>query len=431
MRGMVAGAFAGAVALAGAGGCGEQTNAAGPGGPAPLRFTDVTAAAGIDWTHPGGEIGAAALLHDLDGDGCPDALLGGERDGPRLYRNRCDGTFDDVTASAGLTPVTRLMGLAAADADGDGDQDLYIAADGGGQLWLNGGGGTFARASGSGTDAGGWVAAAAFADYDRDGDQDVYVGVYIGGGDFPNLVGAPNALFQNQGDGTFRDVAPDLGVAGAGTTLAAHWADLDGDGWLDLIVCNDFGAEVEGNRAYRNLAGAGFEDVSARWGMNQRIYCMGVDSADIDGDGDLDVYMTNLGRNVLLENRLPDGFADVTDARGVAMGRAPEDETILLSSWGVAFEDFDRDGRAELFVSTGYLPTDPILDNTELARSALFRLPAAGDVWIDEAASAGVGAPSYGRGVSCADVDGDGDMDILQASIKGPPRLFRNDSGAR
>jgi hypothetical protein len=165
--------------------------------------------------------------------------------------------------------------------------------------------------------------------------------------------------------------------------------------------------------------------------MGQRIYCMGVDSADIDGDGDLDVYMTNLGRNVLLENRLPDGFTDVTDARGVAMGRAPEDETILLSSWGVAFEDFDGDGRAELFVSTGYLPTDPILDNTELSRSALFRLPAAGDVWSDEAAGAGVGAPSYGRGVSFADFDGDGDIDILQATIKGPPRLFRNDSGGR
>ena len=422
-----AGAALVASAIALGGGCADRTPAAAPGARPILRFTDVTAAAGIDWSHPDGEIGASGMLRDLDGDGCPDVLVGGERDGPRLYRNRCDGTFVDVTAAAGLLPVTGLMSFAVADVDGDGDQDLYIAADGGGQLWLNAGDGTFARAAGSGTEGSGFVAAAAFADYDRDGDQDLYVGTYVAGGDFPNLVGGPNALYQNQGDGTFRDVAADLGVAGAGTTLAALWQDLDGDGWVDLIVCNDFGAEVEGNRVYRNRGGAGFEDVSARWGLDQRIYCMGVDSADIDGDGDADVYLTNLGRNVLLENRLPDGFIDVTEARGVAMGRDPADDSVLLSSWGVAFDDFDGDGRAELFVSTGFVPTDPGLANTADARSALFRLAPGTDVYVDEAAAAGVGAPSYGRGVSCADFDGDGDIDILQVSIKGPPRLFRND----
>lgn len=407
----------------------------------PIHFTDVTQHAGIDHVHvdPQYLMGAGCAFLDYDGDGWMDVLFSGSALSPSLYRNRGDATFEDATEAAGLLPIRGRaygMGAACADYDNDGDTDVYLVAMRGNVLLRNDGDGSFTDV----TDAAGvrnyqWSTGAAFGDYDGDGLLDLYVGNYIKQLSYPNHVPFPNTLYHNEGDGTFRDVTLGTGVAGAGTTLAVSWSDYDGDGDVDLIVANDFGAFVQPNRLYRNdgpptapgHAEWKFTEVSAAAGSDIQIYCMGIAAGDYDRDLDFDYYFTNLGRNVLLGNQGGGVFADVTTACKVEGTYDPYQAPLFATSWGCGFHDFDRDGFVDLYVSNGHIPAAPEIANSVDTPKFLYRNDGAG-AFQDVSLAAGVEDKKIGRGCAFADYDNDGDVDILQANVNARPVLFRNDS---
>jgi len=398
-----------------------------------LCFTDVAEEAGLAPVagFVGTTMGGGAGFLDYDGDGWLDLIYGNEGGPPRLYRNEADGTFAEVTALAGLPEegsFGRFMGLAASDYDGDGDVDLYYLHRGANALYRNDGG-TFTdvtEAAGVGDER--WSTAAAFADFDGDGDLDLYVGNFIRRASFPDHEPFPNALYRND-DGVFVDVARELGVAGAGTTLAAAWSDFDGDGRLDLFVCNDFGSHVQPNRLYRNLGGR-FEDVSATRGADLALYCMGIAPGDFDRDGDLDYYFANLGGNALLRNDGDAAFSNATAMTGVGGRFDACFRGLLSASWSVAFHDFDSDGWLDLYVSNGYVSSDSHLANARNARNAVYRHQGASLAFVDVSRSARADHDGIGRGAAFGDYDRDGDIDVLQIEIDGMPRLLRNDAPA-
>ncbi len=375
-------------------------------------------------------IGAGGAFLDYDGDGNLDLLLGSESARPSLFRNLGNGTFQDVTVQANLPQLflpDRFMGFAIADYDNDGDPDVYLLAYGPNILMRNDGNGAFTNVTQTaGVGDPSWSAAAAFGDYDGDGDLDLYVGDYIAVSNFPNHVPYPNRLYQNQGNGTFTEVAAQLGVAGAGTTLAVTWTDFDGDRDPDLLVCNDFGSTIEGNHLYRNDGGT-FTDVSSALGMDVQIYCMGITAGDFDRDGDLDYYFTNIRRNALLENRGAAGFTDVALATGSQLEYDPCFTTLYSTSWGAGFADFDLDGDLDLYVSTGFIPAASHIANARTTPKVLLENDGMGR-FTDVRQSSGVDDKRIGRGAAFGDFDHDGDVDVLQVNMAGSPRLFRNDS---
>lgn len=405
-----------------------------------LCFTEVTREAGITFTGTTAEsfqIGGGAAFLDFDGDGRLDLLLGTESVRPTLYRNRGDGTFEDVTIAAGIPELpipSRFMGFAVGDYDGDGDPDVYLVARGPNRLLRNEGDGTFTEVTDlAGVGDPSWSVAAAFGDFDGDGDLDLYVGNYIEIVEYPDHVAYPNVLYENRGDGTFVEVTAAFGVAGAGTTLAVSWSDFDGDGDLDLLVCNDFGGTVEPNRLYENTGAAApgdrFREVAAARGAALAFFCMGIAPGDVDRDGDLDYYFTNLGDNALLLNEAG-GFVDVARASGTANGWDACHVPLRISGWAAAFHDFDQDGWLDLFVSNGFMPSAPELDNQLASPNAVFRHRGEGIGFVDVSRSSGAADPGMGRGAAFGDFDGDGDIDVLQVNIDGSARLFRNDSPA-
>ena len=400
-----------------------------------ICFTDVTAAAEITWAaSPSGtrRIGAGAAWFDADGDGWVDLLLASEGGSPTLFRNDADGTFTDVTAGSGIPILTAddlLSAAAAADYDNDGDTDLYLYYDGPNQLFANNGDGTFVDVTDTAGVAGlpMWTTAAAFGDYDNDGHLDLYVGNYIQEKMFPDHTPYPNVLYRNNGDGTFTDVTVATGTAGAGTTLAAVWSDWDRDGDADLWVCNDFGSTIEPNRLYDNDGSGGFTEIGASVNADLEIYCMGIAVGDYDRDDDLDYYFTNLGRNVLLRN---DGasFSDVTTAAGVELATDACFTDLFATSWGTAFHDLDSDGWLDLYVSNGHIPAAVEIDNPEKITNRLFRNRGDGS-FADISHTAAIDEDSVGRGVAFADYDQDGDIDFVQVNVDGAI-LYRNDSPA-
>jgi enediyne biosynthesis protein E4 len=398
-------------------------------------FTDVTRAVGITLTTTSPApllIGGGAAFLDYDSDGAIDLLVTGENDGPEMYRNIGRGRFS--RASVGLPRLVwpeQIMGFAVGDYDNDGDPDLYLIAFGMSRL-LENDAGTFRDATeASGVLNGGWGTGAAFADFDRDGWLDLYLGNYIERSAPSGLshVGQPNKLYRNLGNGSFENVTGRLGVAGAGTTLSVLWSDFDRDRDLDLFVCNDFGAFVEPNRLYENDGAGFFSEVSANLSADLAIFCMGSVQGDYDRDGDLDYYFTNLGRNVLLANE-PLGFTDLTSQAGIGLERDRCLPQLYTTSWSAGFQDFNRDGWLDLYVSNGFIPALQSIANAEESEDTLFLSQGASLRFRDVSESAGVANPGIGRGAAFADYDLDGDVDILQLDLTGRPLLLRNDSPA-
>jgi hypothetical protein len=458
----------------------ERTPPRQPAAPWPVTFTDVAAPAGLREVSVYGGAdrkrfiieanGAGVALVDVDRDGWLDALvLSGTRlrdyaratatyapsEAPtnRLYRNRGNGTFEDVTDRAGLRRSGWASGVCAGDYDNDGWIDLFLTYFGRNVLYRNRGGRfeDVTRAAGLDRPADRWGSGCTFVDIDRDGRLDLFVANYLrfdlasapepGAG--PNCAwkgvavncgpkGLPtdtNLLFHNDGGGRFSDVsAPSRIAAVTGRySMTALAADLTGDGWTDIYVASDSTAAI----LYRNDRDGTFTDVAIESGaafseQGSPQAGMGIAAGDFNRDGLLDLAKTHFADDVpALYRNLGKGLF-VDDA--IAAGLGVQNRHV---QWGAGLEDFDNDGLADLMVMTGHVY--PEIERTfehypHRGPRLLFR-NRDGSTFEDVGgvSGPGIGTPHSSRGAAFGDVDNDGDVDALVMNMNEPPSLLRND----
>jgi hypothetical protein len=430
----------------------------------PLRFSDVTKAAGITFRHTSGAfgkkylpetLGSGAAFLDVDNDGWQDILFVNSRNWPgrtaspafpALYRNNKNGTFADVTRAAGLATEIYGLGVAAADYDNDGDTDVYITALGPNRLFRNNGSGVFedvtarARVGDPGFSAG-----AAWFDYDRDGRLDLFVANYVewsvATDRFCSLAGkvksycTPEAykgqsptLYHNAGNGTFEDVTRKAGIYDPSTkTLGVALIDYDNDGLLDLFAAND----TQPNRLYRNQGDGTFTDVAAMAGVafseaGKARAGMGTDAADFDGSGRQSLVVGNFSNEMMALYTNQGGGLFVDEAPGATIGRA----SLLRLTFSSFFFDFDLDGLLDIFAGNGHVADDiaTAQPNLSYAEPPLLFRNLGGRKFEDVSTRAGAGfaAPTVARGAAYGDYDNDGDLDLVVTANNGPARLFRN-----
>ena len=431
-----------------------------------FHLTDVTAQAGIHFTHNSGAFGGKYLpetlgpgcaFFDYDADGWQDILLvngmnwpghHGPRSTLHLYHNNRDGTFTDVTHRAGLDVEMYGMGVAAGDFDNDGFPDLFISCVGQSRLFHNTGKGTFVDVTRSSGLAGheGFSTSALWFDYNRDGLLDLFVCNYVkwsaAGDVYCTLDGkrksycTPEAyhgstcwLFRNLGNGRFEDVTASSGIFDSSSkSLGVAMLDYDNDGWPDLFVAND----TQPNKLYRNLRNGRFEDVAIEAGVafsedGKARAGMGVDAADFDNSGVTSLVVTNFENEMLGLYRLGRGGSFQDQAPGSYLGRL----TRRSLGFGCFFFDADLDGLLDLLVVNGHI--DSTVQGLETdARyqqppHLLWNRGTEGFRDIASEVGAGFATPKVGRGAAFGDFDGDGDLDVLITTNQGPAYLYRND----
>ena len=442
-----------------------------------VRFSDATRESGIDFRHVNGAsadkhlvetIGSGGLFFDFDDDGWIDVFLvdGGSIADPavartarhRLYRNRGNGTFQDVTPQSGIQRRDYGMGACAGDYDNDGRVDLYVTNVGPNTLYRNTGNGTFAdvtRTARVGAPL--WSAGCAFADLDKDGDLDLFVTNYVDIRLKPdstmdpanlkkpfcgnarlkvrfychplNFDPLPNVVYRNDGNGTFTDVSAESGIGALRSNgLGVVIADYDDDGWPDVFVAND----SMPNFLFKRTGPWRYEDVALREGVavasdGKTRAGMGTDTADYDGDGRLDLVVTNLDFEMhsLYRGLGRQLFAYATPESGIGPATLP------FVGFGVVFFDFDHDTQLDLAIANGH-----IIDNAPLFRAGathaqkrlLFR-NVAQRRFADVTASAGpaFAVEKVGRGLVAGDIDNDGDLDLLITNNGQTADVLRND----
>ena len=424
---------------------------------------------GITWVHTAGmstekylpeTTGGGCAFFDYDNDGWMDIYLvnGGKADfyDPKpplrnaLYRNNRDGTFTDVTEKAGIGAGGYGQGVAVGDYDGDGFADLYVTQYDRSILYHNNGDGTFTDVTAkAGVAAPGWGSSAVWFDYDNDGRLDLFVCRFVDYDKFkhhrcpapntPQLAGKleyciprsframPSWLFHNNGDGTFKDVSEESGIA---KSLGKAWGvvatDINNDGWMDLFVAND---TVE-NFLFLNKKNGKFVDIGLESGVafsqeGRPRSGMGVDSADFDQDGWQDLFVTNVDHEMysIYRNNHNQTFDDLTGPMGI--GRI----TRLMSGWGLKFFDYDNDGNVDLLVVNGH-PDDKIEQHLShvMYKEPLLLFRNKGQTFENVSASAGsVFAKSFaGRGLAIGDFDNDGAVDAVVTANGGAPLLLKN-----
>lgn len=454
-----------------------------PDHPPAVHFTDITAAAGIRFVHVNGAygerlmpetLGSGAAFLDYDGDGWQDLLLvnstywpglvpkGVEPPRLALYRNLGGERFEDVTEAAGLDLLDLSfygMGVAVGDYDGDGRPDLYLTSLYRNHLLRNLGGRFLevTDSAGVGGDANTWSTSTVFFDYDGDGDLDLFVLNYVQWSrevdleiDFRltglgraygaplNFVGTDNSLYRNDGDGRFTDVTDQTGirvtdpVSGqpVGKGLGVVVVDYDGDGWLDLIVAKD----TVRNFLYRNLGDGRFEEVGIFEGLaydrnGKATSAMGIDAARFRDDRDLGVAIGNFANEMSSLYVTTDGRPPFVD-EAVLEGLGPASRIPL--TFGLVFFDYDLDGRLDLLLANGHLeheigkvqqsqtyaqPPTLLWNCGEACPGRFIPVKQAGDLLN----------PLVGRGLTYADIDDDGDLDVLITQNGRRPVLLRND----
>jgi len=442
--------------------------------PAPgIRFVERARSAGIQFETVNGNparnyiietlgSGAAMLDYDLDGDldlyvvngSWLDPSEPGKEPLPRLYRNDGKGLFADVTAASGLQAPFWGFGAATGDYDNDGDPDLYVTAWGPDHLYRNDGG-TFTDVSSQALVRDDRLgSSAAFVDYDNDGALDLFVANYVtfdptkvpkkGDTGSPcnfrgltvmcgphGLQGAVDFLYHNNGDGTFSDVAAAAGLYMGGTYygLGIVTGDFDGDGRVDILVAND----STPNHFYRNLGDGKFSDDALIAGFaysndGREQAGMGIDAADIDSDGDLDVFVTNFSHDYDTL-RLNDGKGYLEDV-SVRLGLV--EPTIRTLGWGTLLFDIENDGDIDIFLANGHVY--PEVEEADIGteyrqRNQIFEN--LGGLKLAETfpvPGGSLGNVDLHRSVAGGDIDGDGDIDLFVTVLNGQPELLVNES---
>jgi hypothetical protein len=370
-----------------------------------------------------GDYSAGAAWGDVDDDGLVDLFLPQQEAPAQLWIQQPGGSFVEEAAARGAQNLDRIgIGAVFADYDNDGDQDLYAVNDGPNRLYENDGAGVFTDvAESAGVEDPGPGSSAAWGDYDGDGLLDLYVANYFR---CPSER-SDDVLYHNEGDGTFTEVTELLQAEGTtnGLGFQAAWLDYDGDGDLDLYLANDYIGHSVPNILWRNDGAGGplgwrFTNVSDASGTGVAMNSMGIGIADYDRDLDLDLAVSNIGSTKLFTNAGSGGFSDQAEAARVA--RPSQRAGVPSVTWGLAFADFNNDGWEDLYVAAGSLSADP-----EPQPNAVFANGGEGGFY-DLSAPSLADDPGVSRGIAFADYDRDGRMDIYVVNQGGQPHLFRN-----
>ena len=439
------------------------------------RFTDVTAALGLKFRHLASHtskkylietMGSGVALFDYDNDGRLDIFTvnGAPLSDPtpvgtipqktdskywnRLYHQKQDGRFEDVTEKSGLQGAGYGMGVAVGDYDNDGFEDLYVTAYGGNKLYHNNGDGTFADVTEKAGVAGtGWSTSAAWVDLDNDGLLDLIVLRYLQW-DFDDVwcgerkegyraychpdsfkAIAP-LIYHNEGNGHFSEVGKKMGLAKSAKGLGIAIADYDRDGRIDIFFANDSTAEF----LYRNKGDGTFEEVALLSGVavdgeGHEYAGMGVDFADYNNDGFADLVVTDLASQIYALYRNNGDGSFTYDSSASGLGRM----SMTHSGWGIRFLDYDNDGWKDLLIAQGH-----DLDTIELTFPNLhYREPMLlarnnGHSFVDVSADAGAVFKQawVARGMAIGDIDNDGRLDAVVSTNDGPLYVLHNDTAS-
>jgi hypothetical protein len=436
--------------------------------PQPYFQAIPAAQSGILWRHTAGlspnmylpeTVGAGCAFLDYDNDGWMDIYL--VNSGPcdfyqppqplrnALYKNNRDGTFTDVTEKAGVPGNAYGMGVAVGDYDGDGLPDIYVTQYPHSILYHNNGDGTFTDVTAkAGVAAPGWGTSAVWFDYDNDGHLDLFVcrmadfdkakNVWCGGHGpgqryycKPNVYKPmPNWLFHNNGNGTFTDVSRESGIA---ASLNKAWgvvaADLNNDGRMDLFV----GSDTAPNPLFINQGDGRFIDNGLLAGVAYNAFGvarsgMGVDAADYDQDGWMDLFVANVDHEVysLYHNNHRGSFDDVSLRTPIGP------ITLLMSGWGLKFFDFNNDGDIDLVIANGHPDLMIHRNHPDLHYyEPMLLFEQNGGAWTNVSQRAGRAFSRHvaGRGLALGDFDNDGSVDVLVCTNNGAPLLLRNLAG--
>ena len=426
--------------------------------PSTIKFEDATAASGIQFTHSFGSQKLGSLLEgtgggcvwfDYNNDRKPDLYVTSGRpleDGMHpyplkqkpqalphnhLFRNDGNGKFTDVTDQAGVAANIYGMAAIAADYDNDGREDLFVTGYGKAILYHNNGDGTFTDVTAkAGINIDGWSISATWLDYDKDGCVDLFVGRYVkfdpkyrayyAADNYPGPLdyeGTTNKLYHNNCDGTFTDVSEKSGISAfVGRTMGVTAADFDGDGYPDIYVAND---RTE-NFLFHNKKDGTFEEIAGdagvAYGQNgESTSAMGPVFADIDGDGLLDLWVTDAKYNRLMQNKGNKTFEDIGQASGISP------ITAQYTSWGTGIYDFDNDGQLDILTFHGGL-----IHLVPEEHSVYRGLGNAKFADVSRQAGPIFDVKSVARGACFGDYDNDGKVDAFLVNLGAPGVLFHN-----